>query len=263
MDLFGTAGIRGDVQSRVTPALARAVGRAAGADGDSFVVGRDGRTTGEGLAAAVEAGLLGSGADVTRIGQVPTPALAYAAQQCRGVMVTASHNPPTDNGLKLFADGEEYGDDAEARIERRVADDPDPVAWDEWGSSERADVLGAYRDAVAEFARGHGEPLDGLSVAVDCGNGMASLATPQVLRDLGADVTAIHANVDGHFPGRESKPTPESLRDLRSYLAEGDADLGIGHDGDADRIVVVDASGEVVHEDTIVAVLAEHYTAHS
>jgi phosphomannomutase len=263
MDLFGTAGIRGDVQSRVTPALARAVGRAAGADGDSFVVGRDGRTTGEGLAAAVEAGLLSAGADVTRVGQVPTPALAYAAQRSRGVMVTASHNPPTDNGLKLFADGEEYGDDAEARIERRVADDPEPVAWDEWGSSQRADVLGAYRDAVAEFARGHGEPLDGLSVAVDCGNGMASVATPQVLRGLGADVTALHANVDGHFPGRESKPTPESLRDLRSYLAESDADLGIGHDGDADRIVVVDASGEVVHEDTIVAILAEHYTARS
>ncbi|WP_123534635.1 phosphohexomutase domain-containing protein [Halosimplex salinum] len=263
MDLFGTAGIRGDAQSKVTPELALAVGRAAGADGDSFVVGRDGRTTGEGLAAAVEAGLLSAGADVTRIGQVPTPALAYAAQQRRGVMLTASHNPPTDNGIKLFADGREYDDASEARIEARVADDPDPVAWDEWGTSERADVLGAYRDAVAGFARGHGAPLDGLPVAVDCGNGVAGVATPQVLRELGADVTAIHANVDGHFPGRESKPTAESLRDLRSYVADSDAVLGLGHDGDGDRIVVVDADGEVVHEDTVVAILAEHYTAES
>ncbi|WP_459194194.1 phosphopentomutase/phosphoglucosamine mutase [Halosimplex sp. J119] len=263
MNLFGTAGIRGDVQSTVTPELALAVGRAAGADGDSFVVGRDGRTTGEGLAAAVEAGLLSAGADVTRIGQVPTPALAYAAQQRRGVVLTASHNPPEDNGIKLFADGQEYDDAGEARIERRVEDEPDPVAWDEWGTSERADVLGAYRDAVAEFARGYGEALDGLEVAVDCGNGMASVATPQVLRALGADVTAIHANVDGHFPGRESKPTAESLEDLRSYVADGGAQVGFGHDGDADRIVVVDANGEVVHEDTIVAILAEHYVAQS
>ena len=263
MDLFGTAGIRGDVQSKVTPELALAVGRAAGRDGESFVVGRDGRTTGDGLAAALESGLLSAGADVTRIGQVPTPTVAYAAQQRRGVMLTASHNPPHDNGIKLFADGQEYDADAEARIEQRVEDDTAPVAWDEWGESERADVLGAYRDAVAEYARNYGEPLDGLSVAVDCGNGMASVATPQVVRALGADVTAIHANVDGHFPGRESKPTPETLRDLRTYVAEGDTDLGVGHDGDADRIVVVDSTGEVVHEDTVVAVLGEHYTARS
>ncbi|WP_436924293.1 phosphopentomutase/phosphoglucosamine mutase [Halosimplex amylolyticum] len=263
MDLFGTAGIRGDAQSRVTPELALAVGRAVGDDGDSFVVGRDGRTTGEGLAAAVEAGLLSAGADVTRIGQVPTPTVAYAAQHRRGVMLTASHNPPADNGIKLFADGQEYDDAGEARVERRVDEGSSPVAWDEWGETVRADVLGAYRDAVAEYAREYGEPLDGLSVAVDCGNGVASLATPQVLRALGADVTAINANVDGHFPGRESKPTAESLRDLRSYVAEGGAELGFGHDGDGDRIVVVDASGEVVHEDTVVAILAEHYVAES
>ena len=263
MTLFGTAGIRGDAQTRVTPELALAVGRAVGADGDSFVVGRDGRTTGEGLAAAMEAGLLSAGADVTRIGQVPTPALAYASQQRRGVMLTASHNPPHDNGIKLFVEGQEYDDDGEARVERRVADDPDPVAWDEWGASGDAEILGAYRDAVADYAGNFGDPLDGLPVAVDCGNGVASVAAPQVLRALGADVTAIHANVDGHFPGRESKPTAESLSVLRSYVSDGEVKLGIGHDGDADRIVVVDRNGDVVHEDTIVAILAEHYVTES
>ena len=259
MKLFGTAGIRGDVTARVTPDLALSVGQALGADGAEFVLGRDGRTTGEGLAAAVAAGLTSAGADVVRVGQVPTPAVGYASRGRRGVVLTASHNPPTDNGIKAFVDGQEYGDAAERRVERRVEAGTDPVPWDEWGSTTRTDVRPDYRGTVAAYAREFGEPLDGLSVAVDTGNGMAGLATPQVLRVLGADVDAIHAQVDGHFPGRESKPTPESLRDLRAYVAESDADVGFGHDGDADRIVVVDADGEVVHEDTVVAILAERF----
>jgi phosphomannomutase len=92
---------------------------------------------------------------------------------------------------------------------------------------------------------------------------MAGLATPQVLRELGADVRALNANVDGYFPGRQSKPTPESLADLREFVATGDATLGIGHDGDADRIVVVDGDGDVVHEDTVLAMLSEHYVRDS
>ncbi|MEF8853619.1 MAG: phosphopentomutase/phosphoglucosamine mutase [Haloarculaceae archaeon] len=259
MELFGTAGVRGDVRTKVTPELALAVGRAAGADGGEFVVGRDGRTTGEGLAAAMTAGLTSASADVVRAGQVPTPAIGYASRGRRGVVVTASHNPPTDNGIKLFADGQEYDDDAEARVEDRVDEDPDPAAWDEWGGTVEAEILPEYRSALVEYARDYRASLDGLHVAVDCGNGMASLATPQVLRELGADVHAIHANVDGHFSGRESKPTPETLGDLRAFVADGDADLGVAHDGDADRVVVVDSGGEVVHEDTVLAILAERY----
>jgi phosphomannomutase len=259
MDIFGTAGIRGPVTERVTPELAVAVGRAVGRDGREFVVGRDGRETGPALAAAVEAGLESAGARVRRVGQVPTPALAFASRGRRGVMVTASHNPPADNGLKLFVDGREYDADAERAVEERVAAAEPPVAWDEWGTSERADVLPAYRESVTAYAREHGAPLDGLRVAVDCGNGMAALATPQVLDALGAGVVTLNANVDGHFPGRGSKPTPESLADLRAFVSEGGFAFGIGHDGDADRIVVVDGDGAVVHEDTVVAILAEHY----
>jgi phosphomannomutase len=262
MELFGTAGIRGDVRERVTPALALAVGRAAAAEAESaaeFVVGRDGRTTGTALAAAVEAGLCSGGARVVRVGQVPTPALAFASRGRRGVMVTASHNPPTDNGLKLFVDGQEYDRDAERRVERAVERDDPPAEWTDWEERERSEVLPAYRDGVVEYAEGLGAPLDGLGVAVDCGNGMASLATPQVLRALGAEVVALNANVDGHFPGRESKPTPESLRDLREFVRDGPYDVGFGADGDADRIVVVDGDGDVVHEDTVVAILAESY----
>ncbi|MFB6142008.1 MAG: phosphomannomutase [Halorientalis sp.] len=259
MDLFGTAGIRGSARDRVTPELALAVGRAAAAEGAEFVVARDGRETSPALAAAVEAGLESGGATVRRAGALPTPALAYASRGRHGVMVTASHNPPADNGLKLFADGREFDADGESRVAARVAAGEEPAAWDEWGDGSGLDVLGEYRDAVTAYARGHGDPLDGLPVVVDCGNGTGSLATPQVLRALGADVVALNASLDGHFPGRESKPTGESLTDLREFVADGDAALGIGQDGDADRTVVVDADGSVVHEDTVVAILAEHY----
>jgi phosphomannomutase len=275
MDLFGTAGIRGSVRDRVTPALALRVGRAAAreAHGDGtveFVVGRDGRETGSALASAVTAGLQSGGARVVRVGRVPTPALAFAARGRHGVMVTASHNPPTDNGLKLFRDGEEYDRDAERRVERAVEVDERPVDWDAWGAVEEVDILPAYRRAVIDYARDHGAPLDGLRVAADAGNGMAARAAPHVLRELGGHVVTLNGNVDGHFPGRESKPTPESLADLRAFVndaasgsGEGDSDtgfaLGLGHDGDADRVVVVDDDGEVVHEDTVLAILSEHF----
>ena len=264
MSLFGTAGIRGDVAETVTPELALRVGRVVGLEavergGPAVVVGRDGRVTGRALADAVAAGLQSAGAEVRRAGRLPTPALAFASRGRLGVMLTASHNPPSDNGIKLFADGVEFDEAAEGRVERRLGAAPGPADWDGWGSSERIDVLGAYRVAVVEYAREFGTSLAGLPVALDCGNGTAALAVPQVLEELGADVTAINANIDGHFPGRPSKPTPESLATFRSLVAEGPHAIGFGHDGDADRVVVVDGAGEVVHEDTVLAVLAERY----
>jgi phosphomannomutase len=259
MQLFGTAGIRGTVAETVTPERALAVGQAVGHDGGEVVLGTDGRVTSPGLAAALEAGLTSAGSSVVRLGQCPTPALAYASRGRRGVMITASHNPPEDNGIKLFVDGSEYDREAEERIEERVAAGDNAAEWSRWGDAERATVLDDYRDAVTEYASGHGSEPDDLTVAVDCGNGMAGLATPQVLRALGADVRALEASVDGYFPARQSKPTPESLTALRSFVAETDTAFGIGHDGDADRIVIVDADGEIVHEDTVLAILAEHY----
>jgi phosphomannomutase len=258
-ELFGTAGIRGEVRSRVTPAFALRVAAAAARDGGEFVVGRDGRESGPALAAAVEAGLTSAGARVVRVGQVPTPALAFASRGRRGVMVTASHNPPSDNGLKFFRDGREYDREAEHRVERRAADPDPPAEWSEWAGTEREDPLPAYRDAAVEYAGTFGATLDGLRVAVDCGNGTGAVATPRVLSAMGGEVVALNDNVDGHFPGRESKPTPESLADLRAFVAEDEAAIGFGHDGDADRVVLIDGDGEVVHEDTVVAILAERY----
>ncbi|MFD1563110.1 phosphomannomutase [Haloarchaeobius amylolyticus] len=274
MTLFGTAGIRGPVED-VTPSLALAVGQAAGEPGQTFVVGRDGRETGPALAAAMEAGLESAGADVRRLGQVPTPALAFASRGRRGVMLTASHNPPTDNGIKLFVDGVEYDSDAERLIDDRITSEDSRLArWEEWGDSEQLGVLEQYRDAVGNYVRERfadqpdgnatvSTPLEGLRIAVDCGNGVGALATPQVLERLGATVVAINASVDGHFPGRESKPTPETLTEFSEFLANADFDLGLAHDGDADRLVVLGPDGDVIHEDTILAVVAAHYTADS
>ncbi|MFC6614545.1 phosphomannomutase [Halopenitus salinus] len=309
MDLFGTAGIRGAAETRVTPDLALAVGRAVARevaeerersggstastaaaeasraserteapDLPEIVIARDGRVTGPALADAAAAGASSAGAEVRRAGVLPTPALAYAARDRYGIAFTASHNPPADNGIKLFRNGVEFDRDLETAVEERVAGNGEPAEWDRWTTPESIEVLSDYRSAVAEYARGFGVPADGLRIVVDCGNGMASLATPQVLGALGAEVVTLNANVDGHFPGRGSKPTPETITDLREFIADANEGIdepgrspdggedtegfafGIAHDGDADRIVIVDADGEIVHEDTVLAILAERYT---
>ncbi|RJX43992.1 phosphomannomutase [Halonotius aquaticus] len=272
---FGTAGIRGSVVETVTPHVALSVGSAVGrlavADAPTehpeIVIGRDGRLTGPALAAAVEAGVAAVGALPVRVGTVPTPTLAFASRGRYGVMLTASHNPPADNGIKCFVDGEEFGDELEARIEALVDDAAaSPAEFGAWGSPRRREPLPDYRTAVTGYVRdqlprdGESAIDDGLRVAVDCGNGMAALATPQVLDALGATTVALNANVDGRFPGRPSKPTPETLGDLQAFVVDGDFDLGIAHDGDADRIVILDSDGEIVHEDSVVAMLAGYYT---
>lgn len=264
MELFGTAGIRGP-SSEITPELAVTVGRTtaryAGRRGrhPTVVVGRDGRTTGEGLLNGVIAGLESGGAAVRIVGRVPTPALAFASRNRYGVMLTASHNPPTDNGIKLFRDGAEFEAAAEAEIERLVSKSTSPVDWADWGEAERIDVLPNYRTAVARFANSHAPAVESVRIAVDSGTGMAALATPSVLRARGVTVDALNNNIDGHFPARASKPTPGSITTLRRFVADGPATAGIAHDGDADRIVLVDRDGDIVHEDTVVAILAEHY----
>lgn len=259
MVAFGTAGIRGSAVERVTPGVALAVGRALASITSDVVVGRDARTTSEGLAAAAAAGLMSGGADVTDVGVVPTAVVAAASQDRHGLMITASHNPPSDNGIKLFRDGVEFAREAERTIEQSVASGAKPAQWNEWGSRRRIDRLGEYRASVVSYLEGHGEAPDDLTVAVDCGHGMGGLATPQVLSELGADVRAVNATPDGHFPARDSKPTPRSLKGFRVFVQESPADIGIAHDGDADRVVILDGTGEIVHEDTILAILAHHY----
>lgn len=252
----------------VTPMLALQVGWAVGRDAitdtnQAVVIGRDGRTTGDGLADAVGAGVMSAGATAIHLGAVPTPALAYASRRRRGIAVTASHNPPLDNGLKLFVDGVEYDESAEARINDRLDSTAAPVEWSTWGTRRTESCLAEYRQSVKSYAAQYGRPIDELRVAVDTGNGVAGLTTPQILRGLGADVVTLNGNVDGYFSGRESKPTQSALTDFRRFLEADDAGLGIAHDGDGDRIVILDDNGEIVHEDTILAILGAHFVRES
>ncbi|MFB6354697.1 MAG: phosphoglucosamine mutase [Halobacteriales archaeon] len=255
--MFGTSGIRGPVGDVVTPSLAMAVGAALAVDADRVVVGRDPRVTGPALANALAAGLAGSGADVVRLGVVSTPTVARSVawrDADAGVSVTASHNPPGDNGLKLWQpSGQAFDAERRATIEDRLAAEAGETSpWDAWGAETRWDAARRrHVDAVLESA----DPVDGLSVVVDAGNGAGGLTT-DALRALGATVTTLNAQPDGRFPGRASEPTAESLSTLRRFVASGAFDLGVAHDGDADRLMAVTGAGRFVPGDVLLALFA-------
>jgi phosphoglucosamine mutase len=232
------------------------------------VIGRDPRVSGEFLEAAVVAGLAGSGVDVLRLGVIPTPAVAFLTERLGaefGVMLSASHNPAPDNGIKFFGrGGQKLPDEVEDQIEAMMA---------RTGGSVPAAGFGRVTDAASEAERylGHllatvgvgGEdgkqasgsaPLAGLRVVVDCAHGAASAFAPRLLRAAGADVIAIGVSPDGTNINSGCGST--SLGALRGAVISHSADAGIAHDGDADRCLAVDASGEVVDGDHILAILA-------
>ncbi|MFB6156916.1 MAG: phosphoglucosamine mutase [Haloferacaceae archaeon] len=265
--MFGTSGVRGPVGEAVTGDLALDVGRAVGSGADEVLVGRDARRSGEFLSAAVTAGLAECGADAVDCGRVATPTLARAVRRRgadAGVMVTASHNPPADNGLKLWtAAGRAFGTDRRERVTERVESGRfDAAAWDGTGrrvaateptERHRRALVAAGRERAADGADG-ADPLDGLSVVVDVGNGVGGV-TADALVDLGAEVETLNANPDGRFPGRPSEPTAETCGSLCDAVARG-ADLGIAHDGDADRTMAVDERGRFVPGDALLATFA-------
>jgi len=253
--MFGTAGVRGGIED-VSPHLVLRLGRAVGERADSVVVGRDGRYTGGSLVSAFAAGAASVGCGVTRLGVVPTHVVAWTARErdAHGVAVTASHNPPEDNGVKMFRpDGGEFDDGDEDEIEALV-DTAKPRDWDGWGSAEEADtdaVVEGYVDAATRYVDANAD----LRVAVDAANGVGAATTVPVLERLGCEVVAVNAQTDPSFPGRGSKPTPETLSGFAGFVDRRGFDLGLAHDGDADRLVVVDGKG-VVSEDAVLAVLA-------
>ena len=260
MGLFGTAGVRGPVTDRLTPDLAVRFGQAVASElrvPDQVVsVARDGRTSGPGLEEAVTAGLLAGGVTVRRLGVVTTPLLAFASRMGVGVMVTASHNPPGDNGLKLFIDGQEADRDVERVVEAAVANPSAPARWDRWAAPVSASVQRSYLRTIDRYTASFGAVPDGLSVCLDAGTGTGAMTTASALRAAGAEVAVLNGQVDGHFPARPSKPTAQTLQTLSGVLGAGSFDLGIAHDGDADRVVFLDSAGEVIHEDTVTAVIA-------
>ncbi|MBT8225165.1 MAG: phosphoglucosamine mutase [Dactylosporangium sp.] len=264
--LFGTDGVRGLANADLTPELAMAIAVAAAqvlAERDrshppTAVVGRDPRASGEMLEASVVAGLTSAGANVLRVGMLPTPAVAYltaALDADVGVMLSASHNPMPDNGIKLFArGGHKLPDDVEDEIGAMVASRSFGVRPTGAGIGRVTDATTGHDRYVEHLLAATPAGLAGLRVVVDCANGAASAVAPEVYRRAGAEVIAISADPDGlNINDRCGSTHLDILRER--VLAEG-ADLGIAHDGDADRCLAIAAGGEDVDGDQIMAILA-------
>ncbi|KTR85675.1 phosphoglucosamine mutase [Leucobacter chromiiresistens] len=265
--LFGTDGVRGlagvDVTAELALSLARAAALVLGrsARGESrravAVVARDPRVSGEFISAAVSAGLASAGVDVLDAGVIPTPAAAYLVADTGadfGVMVSASHNPAPDNGIKFFAEGgRKLADDVEDEIEAAMEGAVVAVTGREVGRIRRfADAEDRY--LVHLLGTLEGTRLDGLHVVLDCAHGAAAGISPDVFTDAGARVTVIGNDPDGFNINDGVGST--HLEPLAAAVREHGADLGIAHDGDADRCLAVDADGAVVDGDRIMAILA-------
>jgi phosphoglucosamine mutase len=260
--MFGTSGVRGTVGDEVTAELALRVGRAVGSDADRVLVGRDVRDSGALLADAASAGLRECGADVVRLGVVSTPVLARHVgwlDADAAVGVTASHNPAPDNGLKLWTpSGQAFDAAAVDRVERRIADaEYDLQGYDALGTETAHE--GASARQVAHLAERFPSFAD-RSVVVDLGNGTGR-PTVDALVGLDADVTTLNGQEDGRFPTRASEPTADSLDGLRRTVEALDADLGLAHDGDADRLMAVADDGTFVPGDVLLALFARQALA--
>ena len=261
--LFGTDGVRGIANADLTPELAFRLGEAAGHFlGDRgrgrIVVGRDTRRSGEMLEAALVAGLCAGGADALVAGIVPTPAVALLVRECGadgGVVISASHNAPQYNGIKFFSrDGFKLPDDLEDEIETFCTTERD------WVRPTGAEVgrIEPIPDAIERYIAHCVDTVDvdltGLTIAVDCGHGASALATPDALRRLGAKVIAINTDFNGMDINVESGST--NMGALSQLMLDHEVDLGIAHDGDADRVLAVDEAGAEVDGDAIMAICA-------
>jgi phosphoglucosamine mutase len=264
--LFGTDGVRGEANTEVSPEFALRLGRAVarvlreeGEPRPEVVVGHDPRWSSPMLEAALASGLASAGADVRLLGMVTTPVVAHATATTAasaGAMISASHNPMPDNGIKFFGhDGFKLTDAEEDRVEELLHGPDDDGAGRPLGDRvgrilPDAAPIAAWQDDVVAA----GSDLGGMVVVVDAANGSASALGPEVYRRLGAKVVALHAAPDGRNINRDCGSThPESL--MEAVVAQG-ADVGIAHDGDADRLVAVDHLGNEVDGDEILAVLA-------
>jgi phosphoglucosamine mutase len=262
---FGTDGIRGRVNDEpMTPEIAMHVGQAAGAHflrGDHrhrVVIGKDTRLSGYMMESAMVAGFTSTGMDVVLLGPMPTPAVAMLTREMRadlGVMISASHNPFVDNGIKLFGpDGYKLSDEDEAAIERRLARPPRLAKSGSVGRARRIDdARGRYihfaKSTLPEHLR-----LDGLKVVIDCANGAAYHVAPDTLWELGAEIVPLGVRPNGTNINHQCGSThPEHLRE--TVVASG-AHIGLALDGDADRLIVVDEAGTVVDGDQLMALIA-------
>jgi len=268
MKVFGSSGIRGIVNETLTPEYALHVAMAAGtcwrqvSGAERVAVAHDTRTSGRLFARAAESGLSSVGLDVEYLGTVPTPAAQVYADDhdVPALVVTASHNPPQHNGIKLIGpDGIELSVDRLERVEETLlAESFDRADWDEVGHPGTVDgAADAYvEQLLAAVDRDRIAGAD-LTVAIDPGHGAGSVTSPTFFRELGCRVLTVNAQPDGRFPGRRPEPVEKHLGDLQRLVRTSEADLGVAHDGDADRAIFVDETGSFVEGDAALAALAE------
>jgi len=262
---FGTDGVRGVANTELTPEFSLLVGRAAARvlGGGRFIVGRDTRRSGTLIEAAISAGLCSEGCDVELIGILPTPAVAAlsAHEACPAVMISASHNAYADNGIKLFAaGGAKLTDEVQERIEAEIdalrsgADIGDRPVGADVGTIKHRESSATEQYEKILLATMEDRTLAGLSVVLDCANGSNSVIAEEVMRRAGATVTVIHAEPDGININEACGSThPESLR---AAVLRHRADVGFAFDGDADRVLAVDRTGELIDGDQLIAVTA-------
>lgn len=265
--LFGTSGIRGEFQKEVTAELAlnvaRALAKYIGGKGKKVVIGRDTRTSGKLLENIMSAGLLESGCDVLLLGMVPTPTVGYAALKMKadaGIMITASHNPSKYNGIKLWnADGLAYKQEQEREIERLIYEKEFSLAsWNEIG--KEYDISSFKDEYVDDIISISGiDSTKPLKVVVDCASGAGSELSPEALRRAGMNVITLNSQPDGFFPGRNPEPNSANLQELMKTVKVIGADIGLAHDGDADRMIAVDEKGNLSDFDKLLTVMAKEF----
>ena len=262
--LFGTSGIRGLIGSEVTCELALNVGKSLAyylQNKGSVVIGYDTRTTNKMLEQAITAGLLESGVDVIKIGMVPTPLVGYATEKLNadaGIMLTASHNPSQYNGIKLWnKNGMAYTSSQEREIEEIYAEKSyTSVSWQNIGKlTQNSEIKGQYIDDLVSMVN----IKKNLKVVIDCASGAGSEISPLVFRKAGCEVTTLNSQPDGFFPGRNPEPNAENLQTLMKTVVAIGADLGIAHDGDADRMITVDEEGNISPFDSLLALISKEF----
>lgn len=263
--LFGTNGVRGRVNKELTPELVLRLAMATGTyfKGADLVVGCDGRVSGPLLTDIVNSGLASVGCQVWNLGMITTPALQFLTKDWKlkgGVMVTASHNPPEYNGIKVMGNsGVELPHEEELKIERIFFESKWKLT--DWNKIKQplpvAEKFDRYVASVLEHLGG--VPQHKLKVLVDAANGVSGLATPLILEKLGSNVVVVNGNIDGTFPGRLPEPTPANLNKTSKILPSIHADFGVAHDGDGDRAVFLDEHGTVCWGDQTFALIVKDF----
>lgn len=249
--MFGTSGIRGIYGKDVTEDLALKISNAF-AEGELFVA-RDLRSSGIPLSLAVSAGALACGSDVIDVGIAPTPTLALAAKKSRGIMVTASHNPPEYNGLKLIENGKEIGKKLEREVVKRYSG---PLRKGGLGDfSHNNECVQKHKELILSMVDSGIIRKKAPRIIADC-NGAAAVITPYLLSELGCSVVSVNSSLECF--NRPSEPNQENLKHLSALVRESGADFGIGHDGDGDRCVIIDEKGEMLPFDVQLAMMIEH-----